>query len=324
MKHLVSIPLLVGYLLLASITADAQFGYKGKKTVEEIKGTTTLFVLQPNMPAFNAALEKYVPEYWDISEYKFIEQQELENYVDNEEYSFVTLIQLEISQESSLGRANDPTTRYLYQYDLFHLCLFMGGKKKFKKYGVYDMVGYANIMAKQYSDLQQEKKLKNNTGTSNPYQEIYELMVSSDAVDAEVIRAVQSINLYCNTVLKERLSNNNNKDLVKAYSKNKREIRQKTLLISEDDVKGDPEEQLVEWEKMHSGIIKIVPQEEIYRAIEAQESDICYAIIFYEHRNLKMKAVVQAKDSKVLYAEVSSIFNGLFNVSDKTIKKINK
>ncbi len=309
----------------------AQYGVGSSNEVKELKNTETLFALVEGHTAFNDALKDAVEKYWTFTPYRFTNQKELQSLPADPGLSYVELYHITVDR--------GPNTIATYEH--FNLGLFMSHKKKLKR-KTNDMsrlnsIAAVNLMPKKYweyleqrteADEAKEKqkwisiKFSTEKTIDWRYARFFEAMDRNGATKAELIKAVQLLNNYCHTAVKMDFADNNPRPMIKRFNKNKGQIKKKTLLIAKEDVsdrKKNSEEAL---RGVYQYEMKIVDQAEIWKAIEEQKEDVCYAVIYYEERNMKLKAIIQAKDSKVLYGEVSNLRNSVFHVGKKTLEAV--
>lgn len=328
-----SIKLLVCPFLccLFSCIAMAQFGVGSSEEVVQLKSTETLFTLIEGHTVFNAALKDAVEKYWTFTPYRFVDQEELQSLPGDTGLSYVELYLIAV----------DKGANTIATYEHFNLGLFMSHKKKLKR-NTSDMsklnsIAAVNLMPKKYWEYLEEKAEEEETkllqkwfsilidfdeSTQWKYARFFEALDKNGAVKAELIKAVQLLNNYCHVAERMDFSENNPRPMIKKYNRNKGQIKKKTLLIAKEDVSTKKKNNQQALKEVYPYDMKIVDQAEIWKAIEEQKEDVCYAVIYYEERNMKLKAIIQAKDSKVLYGEISKLKNGVFHVSKRTLEAV--
>lgn len=254
-------------------------------------------------------------------------QEELISLPGGSEYSYVELYHLTLPIK---GRS-----------EFFNLGLFQSGKKKLKSeskdFSKHKSIAAVNLMTNNYwkyveerteADEAKEKKkwfsikLSFDKSAQWKYARFFEAMDRNGATKAELIKAVQLLNNYCHLAMKIKVTPNNPRPMIKAFNKKKGQIKKKTLLIAKEDVSDKKKNNQQALKELYKYDLKFVDQSEIWKAIEEQKEDVCYAVIYYEERNMKLKAIIQAKDSQVLYGEISKLRNGLFTVSKKTLESV--
>lgn len=315
-------------LLLIFITSSsiAQYGLGSTKNVKAIKETETIFILLEKQEEYNTALKAAVEKYWTFTPFRFVKNRDFKKYENDINYSSVKLYNISITRDGS------------FSYDLFNLGLFLHQKKKTKKQPLGKSVSSVNIIPQRYwlyrsklrEKAQKESRklfrkkewVKGDDMIKLHFSWFFDALTQAGATQAEIIRAVQLLNNYCHIAFENEIGKIGHKKMIKAFNENKKDIKKKTLLIAKTDVSSKKKNNEQALKAAYKYKIKFVEEEEIWKAIEDQKEDVCYAVIYYEEKNLKLKAIIQAKDSKVLYGEVSKMSNGLFNISTKTLKSV--
>lgn len=326
--HLVSIIFI--WSIIPTLTFG-QFGVGGTEDIQEVKKTETLFGLIENHDEYNAALKDAVKKYWTFTPYRFVNQGGFESMPGDPGLSYVQLYHISMDRKTGL----------MNKYEYFNLGLFMSQKKalrpKTTDLSKHRSIAAVNLMPQEYweyidlrtaEDEAQEKEkwfsLKFGTEKTAVWRfaRFFEAMERNEATKAELIKAVQLLNNYCHLGMDIQVSPNNPRPMIEAYNKKKDRIKRKTLLISKEDVSIKKKNNEKALKEIYLYDLKFVARSEIRKAIEEQREDVCYAVIYYEERNMKLKAIIQAKDSEVLYGEISNLKNGIFTVSKKTLESI--
>lgn len=164
--------------------------------------TKMLVVLDGN-PKYDEPLKQAIKEYWKITPYQFIELAQVDNWIDNERYSFLMPLTIEEI------RNNDIAT-YIKKFN--YLAIFVGGKNSVKKYGKNDLIAYAPF---DFNHLEKDR-----------VESVYRLGLM-----------VKSMQDAINIIQREKMTGNCDqlqKGLIEHYNKRASTLAKKTLLVNYD------------------------------------------------------------------------------------------
>jgi len=295
-------------LFLLSQVSYAQFGIGGLKAVEEVMERETWFILEDDFEEYNETLTNIAEKYWTLTPFKVKTIAELspELLKRGDKINFIKLVK----EGQYFGQEFKE-----FIYNDFKLALFLGEKKKVSgEYDYRDIVSYTNIIHKQLAnklnELAAKSTDKNNLLSSDATATLFkELLLTDNALEGELTRSIQLIQHYCTSIKQANIKKDpRSLKIIEHYNSQKTKLKNKTLLISKDDIQS---KKIFDVADSYPYKIKIVEQSEIWKAIIEQQSDIAYFQLFYEYKNTMMKAIVCAEGGKVIYGETNGAGNGL-------------
>jgi hypothetical protein len=126
--------------------SNAQFSgvSVNSKEYQAFTKSKMLVVLQ-NSPKYDSAITKAIRENWYITDYQFINLDELPIYQKREGFSILSPINIQYIKSSEAG----PYTELMPL-----VAVFMADKKKFSKYKLNDMIAYVPL---DYKDLEMDR-----------------------------------------------------------------------------------------------------------------------------------------------------------------------
>ncbi|HEY0740865.1 MAG TPA: hypothetical protein VGD40_05350 [Chryseosolibacter sp.] len=281
---------LIAILTCMCFSAFGQFGWTEYEYFEHLKDGQTLVVKTGN-EGYDRLMEDAFKKYWKVNEFSFVNLDEAKGKAPDPGTFYLTTVAV----SASYGTVN---------YDVFKL--FYTNQLQFDKRGKVD---YQHKKMNYYATAQFEKLLSNE----QKFLELY--------TQAELIKGVQLINNHFHFVLEQKLNKHLGvKDYLKVLSeKNRHLVHQHRLLLIPETL----QEELRGSDaigKLYNHPYSIATMEDVYRSIINQTDDIY--VLFYMDGNLTYKTLIQAKDSKILFGEVTTGF-GQETIKPAYIKRLN-
>ncbi len=149
--------ILICLMIISSLLSYSQFSkYAGFEDVAALKKTKTYIVLSDSNDIFNDHIKEAIEKEWTITDYEFIQFNELEKYSNSDKYSFIILSGFYASTGGSLKTHTQfydkkPVTLWVdiqsgvYSTDV--VTVQLGGKNfnTFKNWMFFCYAGYGNI-----------------------------------------------------------------------------------------------------------------------------------------------------------------------------------
>jgi hypothetical protein len=255
------------------------------KVYKHFLSTKTLVVLKGN-PRYDAVLKESVKTYWKYTKYSFIDEDQVMDYLEKENYSLLMPVDIEDIRSNDIGT-------YIQRYH--YLGLFNCGKSSLIKYHKDDLIAYAVF------DFEGSEQDRSSAVFRLP------LMVKC------IITALETVDKMKYTGNAKKLQT----ALMKSYNKKTQILKKKTLLVNQDyfkrgiDQDDFPKTYPLKWEP--------ADKEKIEKAI--RDKDPNYAFIIIAETTDKHMFIFDCATGEVIYAAYK-VVGKMFTKSD--VKKIVK
>ncbi|MEL6673594.1 MAG: hypothetical protein AAFR61_15425 [Bacteroidota bacterium] len=248
--------------LLSYPTLTAQNGrLRALEELPKIKGTTTLIVLYPEDEVYNKTITRAIDLYWDFTEVKFVQVDELREYAFDTQYSMLVRNNSERFVQR-VGRTDRIQSN--------HLALYLCGKGD-------------NMM--------------NYTGKDALTQWLFPDVMDTQAFQFKLITIVQSMNNYLNFLDGNKLTEINfERKLDEFTNKQAGELKEMTLYVHEKEVT-EKVRDLEKLKKAYGFEVQLVDKEAISKAVFSQDAKV--AILHLDPR-LRTYYILSAKGGRIL------------------------
>ena len=255
--------LITVFILFQGVFVAAQNGRT--PALEEFptfRKSTLLAILYENEPEYNRVIKSAIESYWTITPYKFIQYSELNEYINN--YDFSMLVRN--GSERIVKRVNS-TDRIKSN----HLAIYNGNKGL----NLRSYTGADALTQFQFKDIEQ----------------------TSDY--AYILPAViQSMQHYLNFIDKEEISEDNHEKKVEIFNNELAgTIGEKTLFLLEEQLSDDFKD-IEKIQKAYKHNVQIVDKEILAQAIEEQNPNV---VFMYLDPRVKDIYILAADGGRILY-----------------------
>lgn len=273
------------------MSADAQFGL-----TEYTKYFTTfkegkVLVVKTGDETYDRLMTEAFTKYWTVNNFALVDLKDVKNNAPDPAIFYVTTAEV----TGYYGTVN---------YTVFKL--FLTNQLQFDK---EDKLDYLSKKMNWLATAQFDKSISDE----EQLKELY--------IQAELIKGVQLMNNHCNFVLTEKPKKHyGTGDYLHLLGmKNKQLTHQYPILFTTETLQKELHD-ANSISKIYKYPFKIVSIEDVYRSIINQTDDVY--VHFYMDGNLTFKTLIQAKNSKILFGEVTTGSNQE-KIKPAYIKRVN-
>lgn len=260
--------LTLSFILFTSI-ALAQFSPKhnGKASFSRFFKTTTMVLLTED-ECVNEAMQRYFKEIWTLTPVEFINQNDYNEYLPDDEYTFVIIDEFKLRGEKKLFGA---------------MALFYGDILDLEQTYLNSSLAYV-----AYDSQGQEK-------------EVSDLCYKVSTMISQLQRTIELITEN-NIIAKDKVDLI--AELTEHYNKEAYLLKKETLLINER-YKNSKIISVPELESLYNYTFEFVPKSVIEKAIYNREAG--KAVLFSNHSIFKTNIVMDCSTQHVIYCELELI-----------------